>query len=212
MPEAVIFDCDGVLVDSEELAWEAWRRTLDLYGVAVGANDVRSLTGKAQPDVYAAFATRAALPPYSVLYDRVSAVLFELFERHLDAFADARSAVQDLRELGMPLAVASSSPRTRLDRTLAAVGLETAFKTTVAGDEVARGKPAPDLFDEAARSLGVDAAGCTAVEDSPAGISSAKASGMTVIAVSRGHFHPSELSLADKIVDSLSARALVSVH
>lgn len=208
MIEAVIFDCDGVLVDSEPLAWEAWRRVLGTYGVEVTGNDTRRLTGRSQSDVYAAFAARGNLPPQLQLDEQVLSVLFELFDRGLRTFPDVPGTLEALAESGVRLAVASSSPRDRLDRTLALVELTTWFETSVAGDEVDGAKPQPDLFFEAARRLGADPGVCVAIEDTPAGVESAKAAGMCVVGVLRGRYTRSELA-ATHVVESLDAGSIL---
>lgn len=210
MVEAIIFDCDGVLVDSEPLAWQAWRDVLGRYGVEVTDDDVRRLTGRRQADLHASFAARAPIPPFADLYAEVSSALFELFERELRPFSDAIETIDGLRAGGFRLAVASSSPRARLDRMLALAGLSDAFDASVAGDEVDAGKPEPDLFVRAAALLGLDAGTCTAVEDTPAGVASARAAGMCVVAVVRGHVDRAGLAAAHRVIDSLDAEAIVS--
>jgi HAD superfamily hydrolase (TIGR01509 family) len=210
LTEAIVFDCDGVLANSEDLAWEAWRRALRGHGIEITEGDIRELTGKSQPEAYATFAARAPLPPYPDLLETIFEVLFPLFDRHLEAFPDAVTTVRELRNDGARLAVASSSLRIRLDRTLAAIGLHDAFEVSVAGNEVARGKPAPDLFQRAADELGVAPTACVAVEDSPVGVTSAKGAGMRVIAVLRTQYEESELHEADAIVDRLSVEAIRS--
>ena len=114
----------------------------------------------------------------------------------------------ELHERGVPLAVASSSPRARLDRTLARTGLADAFAATVAGDEVARGKPAPDMFLAVAEALGVGPDDCTAVEDSGPGVAAALAAGMYTIGIARFDDGP-EVAAADVVLDELSADAVL---
>ncbi len=102
------------------------------------------------------------------------------------------------------MAVASSSPRQRLDRALAATGLRKYFEFTVAGDEVGKGKPAPDLFLAAAAGLEAEPETCFAVEDSPVGIEAARAAGMTVVAVERGQYSSEDLRWADLVVPRMT--------
>lgn len=208
MIEAVIFDCDGVLVDSEPLAWEAWRRVLGGYEVEVTENDMQRLTGRSQSDVYAAFAARGDLPSQRQLDEQVSSVLFELFSRGLRVFPDVPGTLEALAETGIRLAVASSSPRHRLDRTLEVVELTAWFETSVAGDEVDGAKPQPDLFLGAANRLGASPKACVAIEDTPAGVESAKAAGMCVVGVLRGRYTRSELA-ATHVVESLDAGSIL---
>jgi HAD superfamily hydrolase (TIGR01509 family) len=104
-----------------------------------------------------------------------------------------------------PLAVASSSNRELIDLVLELSGLESHFRVTVSSEEVARGKPAPDVYLEAARRLGVEPGRCAAIEDSENGIRSAKAAGMCVLAIPNPQFPPADeaLSQADDVLQSL---------
>lgn len=204
MHAPVVFDCDGVLVDSEELSWSAWRALLDPYGIAVTAADVEELTGRTDRDAYLRFSGRGALPDFAVFREELAEVTSRLFDRHLQAFEDAADTLDHLSSIGVRLAVASSSERRRLDRSLQATSLLGYFEVVVAGDEVGRGKPAPDLYLAAAARLGVDPATCVAVEDAPAGIAAAKAAGMHVVAVVRGVFGEEELAAADVVVPRLT--------
>ncbi|MBD0347684.1 MAG: HAD family phosphatase, partial [Thermoleophilia bacterium] len=153
---AVVFDCDGTLVDSEPLAWRSWERELRAHGYALTQADVESTRGRSYAEVHAHFAERIeGLPDAAAFWPRFSGTLFELLESELTPFEDAIATARQLDGRGIRIAIASSSPRERLDRTLRAAGLGELFDVTVAGDEVERGKPAPDLFLAAARRLGV---------------------------------------------------------
>ncbi|MFQ5967640.1 MAG: HAD family hydrolase [Acidimicrobiia bacterium] len=209
MAKAVVFDCDGVLVDSEELAWDAWRHVLGNYGIELEASEIAELTGRTEQDAYGYFAARGELPPYDDFWPELAQAVTARFEAHLLAFQDAESTLAELRELGMPFAVASSSPRERLDMALSRTGLDRLVEVTIAGDEVGKGKPSPDLYLAAAQALDVDPSDCVAVEDTPAGIEAARAAGMTVVAVPRGRYETTELGEADRIVERLQAGILV---
>ena len=208
---AVIFDCDGTLVDSEPLARAAWERSLAPYGYTVTDADLDGAVGLPFAAVHRRFAERVALPDAKGFWRAYSRELFELIAGGLVAFDDAVQAAAELRARGVPVAVASSSPRERLARTLAHVGLADAFDVTVAGDEVARGKPAPDLFLAAAARLGVEPAACVVVEDSPPGVAAGRAAGMATVAVCRAPGHQRSLAEADRVVQALSAEAILAV-
>ena len=203
MIRPIVFDCDGVLVDSEQLAWSAWRQVLTRHDILLTSEDIELLTGRTDRDAYALFSSRGGLPDYAVFWDELSEVTHRLFDRHLLAFEDAADTLEALQVRGATMAVASSSERERLDRSLAATGLQTYFEFVVGGDEVSYGKPAPDLFLAAASGLGVEPETCWAVEDSPAGIAAARAAGMTVIAVERGQYGLDELRGADLVLPRL---------
>jgi len=205
---AVIFDCDGTLVDSEPLAIVAWRRAVAPYGYLLSDAEVEACIGMPYLRTHARMTQLApALPSAAALWPELSEQLFALIDEALVAFPDALATVAELRRRGVPLAVASSSPRERLDRTLAHVGLE--FAVTVAGDEVEHGKPAPDMFLAAAAALGVAPQRCVVVEDSAPGIAAGRAAGMPTLAVRRSH--PADLGGADRVVDALSADAVLAL-
>ena len=208
-PAAVVFDCDGTLVDSEPLARVAWERSLSPYGYAIDDGEYGRLIGLPYQQVHAFFAAQIpGLEAPAPFWDSYSETLFELIDHELEPFADALETVWELHERGVLLAVASSSPRARLDHTLARTGLADAFAATVAGDEVARGKPAPDMFLAVAEALGVGPDDCTAVEDSGPGVAAALAAGMYTIGIARFDHGP-EVAAADVVLDELSADAVL---
>ena len=207
---AVIFDLDGTIVDSEPLSKVAWRRVLALHGYEVSDAEITAAQGLRFAESYEAFARAAPLPPLDVVWSDYSQLLYTSYDEGLISFADAVSTARELQAEGVPLALATSSQRERLERTLAAADLEGLFAVTVAGDEVTRGKPAPDGYLTAARLLGVDPADCVAVEDSQAGIDAARAAGIPVLAVSRpGLRHP--LTGADLLSHEVSVASVTDL-
>jgi HAD superfamily hydrolase (TIGR01509 family) len=156
---------------------------------------------------HAYIAQRAALPEADAFWPALRDELFALIDAELRPFPDALAALEALRADGIPVAVASSSPRERLDRTLAGAGLS--FGVTVAGDEVEHGKPAPDMFLAAAARLGVEPARCVVVEDSGPGVAAGVAAGMPTLGIQR-EAH-ADLSAADAIVERLSADAILAL-
>ena len=203
----VIFDCDGTLVDSEPLSGETWRRVARPYGYEISDDDLAAVTGFPYVRTHAFFAERVALPSAEALLPELNRVLFGLIDERLEVFADAVGAVAELRARGVPIAVASSSVRERLERTLAHAGLE--FEVTIAGDEVEHGKPAPDMFLLAAERLGVAPGSCVVIEDSPPGVQAGLAAGMVTLAVCRVPGTEASLAAADRVVDTVSADAIL---
>jgi HAD superfamily hydrolase (TIGR01509 family) len=200
---AVIFDLDGTLVDSEPLSKLAWRRVLARHGYDASDADITAAQGLRFAESYAKFARASPLPPLEIIWSDYSRLLYTSYDDGLVSFGDAVTTARELRAEGVALALATSSQRERLERTLVAAGLDGLFAVTVAGDEVAHGKPAPDGYLAAARLLGVDPADCVAVEDSQAGIDAARAAGIPVLAVSRpGLLRP--LTHADLFADEVS--------
>ncbi len=204
---AAVFDCDGTLVDSEPLAGEAWRRALKPYGYAVTDEDLANTIGIPYARTHAYLAERAEIPTAAALWPELSRELFALIDAELKPFPDALRAVDDLRARGVAIAVASSSPRERLDRTLARAHLH--FEVTIAGDEVEHGKPAPDMFLLAAQRLGVEPAKCVVIEDSPPGVAAGKAAGMPTLGVQR--VPHTDLTQADRVVEAVTAKDILAM-
>jgi HAD superfamily hydrolase (TIGR01509 family) len=197
--EAVIFDCDGVLADSEWASAAAWQRTLENHDFQLSAEEFARFIGTTDRDLAETFGPRLAIDPELILRnanDQLRAIL----AGGLRAFDDA---VGLLDRLDVPVAVASNSDRWRLDAVLSAAGLGGRFQVSVGGDEVSQPKPAPDVYLRAAELLAVNPGACLVIEDSPTGIASAREAGMGVIAVDRGHFTPELLEEADQVVGSL---------
>lgn len=207
--KAVIFDCDGTLVDSEPLAAEAWRRAVAPYGYAVTAADLERSVGLPYATVHEYFSGRVELPAAPEFWTSLRDELFALIDADLRPFDDAVSAARALRAQGLALAVASSSPRERLDRTLGRVGLHDLFHATVAGDEVARGKPAPDMFLATAERLGVAPSECVVIEDSPPGVAAGRAAGMDTVAISRVPGGEASLRAAHRVVHELTPSVIL---
>jgi beta-phosphoglucomutase-like phosphatase (HAD superfamily) len=203
---AVIFDMDGVLVDSEPIYDRETTVFLAELGVAADPAFYDTLRGLPPLEVWSRLADRYELPQR---LDWLAAESIRRLDAHfgslgpLDPVAGAGELVAELAAAGVPLAVASSSVASRVAAVLDALGLARWFPVTVSGDEVAHGKPAPDIFLEAASRLGVDPAGCVVVEDSFNGVTAALAAGMRCVAYAAdGSDHP-ERARADLVVDDL---------
>ncbi len=182
---AVIFDCDGVLVDSEPISEAAWARTLAEFGYTVRSEEFHECLGRSRRDIHQHFAARHPLPGFEEFGAVLDREILPGLEHELAAFPDAMESVRELALNGVPLAVASSSQRRDLDIKLRVTGLRRYFDFSIAGDEVRAGKPAPDLFLAAANALGVPAAACLVVEDSLPGAEAARSAGMRVVTVDR---------------------------
>jgi len=203
---AVVFDLDGVLIASEEV-WDAVReRYVRERGGRYDAEVQRAMMGMSAPEWSRYLHESAGVP------DEPGAVDAAVVERMLAAYAEhlpllpgALEAVRRLAER-FPLGLASSSNRVLIDEVLELAGVAKLFGATVSSEEVARGKPAPDVYLEAARRLGVAPGDCAAVEDSHAGIRSAKAAGMRVVAIPNPTYPPDEeaLAAADLVLGSLA--------
>ena len=184
-PSAVVFDCDGVLVDSEPHSVTAWLDVLAELGHPAGAREIAACTGLGFGATHDALSATAPLPDRDEVWPLLLSALGRSFATGLRIFPDGIDALRACEQAGIPVAVASASPRERLDLTLRAGGLDGRFAVSVSGDDVADGKPAPDCYLAAAEALGVDPWACVAVEDSGPGATAAVAAGMETIAVAR---------------------------
>lgn len=196
--DAVLFDCDGVLVDSEPVSYLAWSTTLATHGYRLDIEEFSNSVGGTETMVAERFAPEIGADPTALEMEAQAA--FEEIADQARGFEDTAALVDRLGRSGVPMAVATNGLRWRLDVLLAAVGLERLLATSVTADEVLRPKPAPDLYVAAARLTGVDPDRCLVLEDSPTGIAAAKGAGCLVIAVERGMFDRSQLADADVIV------------
>jgi HAD superfamily hydrolase (TIGR01509 family) len=203
---AVVFDLDGVLVDSEQVWDDARRELVAEHGGTWNDDATRAMMGMSSLEWsrYMHDELQLDLEPGEISAAVVKK-LDDLYRRELPLLPGARETV---RAVGarFPLGLASSSNREVIDLVLDLAGLTAEFGATVSSEEVPRGKPAPDVYLEAARRLGVEAAECAAVEDSTNGLRSAAAAGMTVIALPNTAFPPDEeaLRLAAVVLDSLA--------
>jgi HAD superfamily hydrolase (TIGR01509 family) len=202
---AVIFDLDGVLIDSEQ-AWDAARKdVVAANGGRWREGAERAMLGMSSKEwpVYLVEQLGTQLTPAEV-NDAVVAAMLRGYEAHLPLLPGAREAVLRVSKRG-PIGLASSSNRSVIDVVLEKLGVASLFAATVSSEEVARGKPAPDVYLEAARRMRVDPASATAVEDSENGIKSAHAAGMRVVAIPNPHFPPAAdaVALADVVLNGL---------
>jgi HAD superfamily hydrolase (TIGR01509 family) len=195
--EAVVFDLDGVLLDSEQV-WDSAREQLAKErGGRWHDQAQRDMMGMSSLEWSRYMHDTIGLPePPEEISREVVRRLAELYRERLPVMQGARDAVERLAER-WPLGLASSSNRELIDLVLQLLGVSHLFKATVSSEEVERGKPAPDVYVEAARRLGVDPSRTAAVEDSENGIRSAKAAGMRVVAIPNPHFPPGGDALAE---------------
>ena len=214
MTQAVVFDLDGVLLQSEEV-WDAVReRYVRERGGRYDEEVQRAMMGMSAPEWSRFLHEEARVPDDSEAISRdVVARMLESYRRKLPLLPGAAEAVRRTAA-AFPLALASSSNREVFEAVLELAGLADCFRATVSSEEVERGKPAPDVYLEAARRLGVAPELCTAVEDSQAGIRSAKSAGMRVVAIPNASYPPDDeaLALADTVVRSLDELTVAALH
>jgi HAD superfamily hydrolase (TIGR01509 family) len=208
--EAVVFDMDGVLIQSEEVWDDVRERYVRERGGRYDEEVQRALMGMSSTEWSRYLHETAGVP------DEPEAINEEVVRRMLESYRTrlplVDGAVEAVRRLAgrYRLGLASSSNRPLIDAVLDIAGLAPYFEATVSSEEVARGKPSPDVYLEAARRLGADPERVVAVEDSHGGIRSAKAAGMRVIAIPNPAYPPDEesLALADVTIRSLDELTL----
>ena len=203
--EAVIFDLDGVIIDSEPIWDDVRERYVRERGGRYDAEAQHAMMGMSSTEwsAYIHDELGVETPPEEINADVVE-LMAARYREHLPLIPGAREAVERTAR-GYPLGLASSSNRPLIDAVLDAAELAEVFRATVSSEEVARGKPAPDVYLEAARRLGIHPERCAAIEDSHAGIASAKAAGMRVIVVPNPAYPPDEdvLAEADIVLPSI---------
>jgi HAD superfamily hydrolase (TIGR01509 family) len=203
---AVVFDLDGVIVDSEQVWDDVRERYVHEVGGTYIASATRDMMGMSSVEWSRYMAEALGVP--GTPEEINAAIVQRMLERYGEAPPLIPGAVDAVRRCAnrWPLAVASSSNPELIEVVLDAAGLHDVIPLVVSSQEVARGKPAPDVYLEAARRLGVDPRTCAAVEDSHNGIRSAKAAGMRVVAIPNPHFPPDEEALehADVVLRSIA--------
>jgi HAD superfamily hydrolase (TIGR01509 family) len=204
--EAVVFDLDGVIVDSEQV-WEEVRADyVRSAGLEYPERATRDMMGMSSPEWSRYLAEELGVPgtPAQINADVVERML----ARYGEAPPLIPGAVEAVRAIARrwPVAIASSSNRELIEVVLRAARLADEVREVVSSEEVPRGKPAPDVYLEAARRLAVEPSRCVAVEDSHNGIRSARAAGMVVFAVPNPHFPPDEeaMAQADVVLRSIA--------
>ncbi len=205
MPDAVIFDLDGVLVDSESL-WDDARRQLVEESGGVWKDEAQQAMMGMSSSEWSHYMREELGVPMSQeeISEAVVERLEKLYREQLPLLPGATASVTALAQR-WPLALASSSNRPLIELVLELAGLADCFEATVSSEEVAHGKPAPDVYLEAARRLSSEPGTCVAVEDSTTGLQAAAAAEMGVVAIPNRAFppEPEALELADVVLDSI---------
>ncbi|HEX5937087.1 MAG TPA: hexitol phosphatase HxpB [Actinomycetota bacterium] len=204
--EAVVFDMDGVLLDSEPI-WRAVEREVFAgLGIHVTDDDLRETMGVRIADVVARWHRRHpwSEPSPEEVVDTVVERVARTIEETGSLHPGVREAIEQLERSGVRLALASSSPMRLIEAVLRMGGLEAVFEVAVTAEDDERGKPDPDVYLRAARALGIPPERCLAIEDSVNGVRAAKAAGMVCVAVPAPD-NEAAFDEADLLLDSLEA-------
>jgi HAD superfamily hydrolase (TIGR01509 family) len=212
--QAVVFDLDGVIIDTEAV-WEEVRRAyVAEYGKRFLPDSQTRMMGMSTPEWSTHLSADVGVPrtPEQVASD----VLGRMAARYRESLPLIPGSVEAVRRLAgrFTLALASSSARILIDQVLATAGLAEVFRVTLSTEEVARGKPWPDVYLEAVSRLGLTPSVCAAVEDSSNGLRSAAAAGLAVIAVPHGVYPPAPDALAQAalVIDDLDDLTVEAVE
>jgi HAD superfamily hydrolase (TIGR01509 family) len=212
LPDAVVFDNDGLLLDTESVWTRAEQDLFRRHGTEFTAADKRELVGTSAQIAGAVLERRLGEPGCAAeLIEELNVLVVAELEHGVEAMIGARELLHKLKGRGTPIGLVSNSPLAFVARSLQLVGFEDHFDVVVSAHEVAAPKPAPDPYLEACRRLGVEAGpGVVALEDSPTGVAAARAAGLTVIGVPsiEGVLLDEAHHLAQSLLDGVVAKRL----
>ncbi len=201
--EAVIFDMDGVLVDSYQPHLESWRMLAEENGLSITEAQFSETFGRTSRDIIARLFSVTDAGRVATLDERKEALYRDAVRGNVPEMAGAKALVAALHTRGIKLAIGSSGPRENIVLVREELGLAEMMPTFVCGADVEHGKPAPDVFLLAAEKLGVAPENCAVIEDAPAGIAAANAAGMLSVGLTSTH-DATALKDADVVVDALA--------
>ncbi|HET7477838.1 MAG TPA: HAD-IA family hydrolase [Dermatophilaceae bacterium] len=202
----VVFDCDGVLVDSERLAVEIDVRAITELGWPITAAEViERHVGISEADAIADIEAHLGRPVPGGWAESWAEAYLTAFAQSLEPVPGVTAAVQSLVERGYAVCVASSGSLAKIERSLRKTGLWPRFAgRSFSAAQVRRGKPAPDLFLHAALAMGMDPSACVVVEDSRHGVAAARAAGMAVVGYAGGITPAAQLADADQVITDMA--------
>ena len=204
--KGILFDMDGVLVDSEPLFHKAVNIMVERCGAApiTEEENNRYLLGTTVEQTWVQVKELRDIPQTPAeLLAGYNEVVKEVLRSDLTARPGVRELIAEAHRRGLPVAVASSSLREWVDLKLSVIGLTDAFQIKLGGDDIENGKPAPDIYIKAARLIGLEATECVAIEDSPIGLAAASSSGAYTVCTLTDSTRHLDLSAADVIIENL---------
>lgn len=201
--DAVAFDCDGTIADTESLSEIAWSETLSARGLVWSAADFQVLVGRPFAVNWEHFSARGELGDVETFRGELRARFRALFDERLEVHEDVVEAMRAARAQGSAIAVVSSSTRDHIDRVLDRAGVVSLVHLVIASGDTALHKPAPEPYLAACTELRVDPHRAVGVEDTTTGARSSRAAGLWTVAVRRAHAVPELSDHADLVVDRL---------
>jgi len=202
MADAVIFDIDGVLIDSYQAHFDSWRALGAEHDIGISRQMFAQSFGRTSRDIIELWWGPLTDQKIAEIDNRKEALFREVIDADFPAMPGALDLIDALHEAGFALVVGSSGPPENVDLVMRKLDREAYFGARITGMDVTRGKPDPQVFQMAGQRLGIEPKRCAVVEDAIAGIEAANAAGMTSIALT-GTAKSDALSAADLIVDSL---------
>jgi beta-phosphoglucomutase family hydrolase len=210
-PAAVIFDMDGTLVATTEADFLAWQRLFLEFNSHLDYTSYFPLLGKKSVDVVKEGLGLEGEEAQQAMHKKMAYFEEIVRERGISTMPDAEVFLQEIKDENIPLALATSSRKMKMELVMEESGLGKYFSVFVTGEEVMHGKPHPDIFLLAAKRLNVDPSQCLVLEDAVSGVAAAKAAGMKCIAITSTH-DDAALAAADLVVNSFSELSMQSVN
>lgn len=214
MIKAVIFDMDGVILNSEPLHFEADFRTMREFGMELPEEVFVAYVGTTGPEMWGDLIVRYGIPDTldGVIARQKAHKLRLLAETQLEAITGVIGLLQQVKHAGLRIGLASSSPRYFIEAVIENLGISGCFEAVLSGEEVPRGKPDPAIFLKTAELLGVKPQECLVIEDSSHGVSAAKAAGMRCV----GYVNPTsgeqDLSMADAVINDFISLDMIDLE
>ena len=204
--KAVIFDMDGVIIDSEPIHFEVDMQTMKDLGCNISVEELEKYVGTTNEymltDIKKNYNISTSIE--EIISYKVEMTKSKIIQSDLEPIEGIKELLSRLKNKNIPAAIASSSPRDFIDIVISKFKLQDYFKYIVSGEEVANGKPAPDVYIETAKKLGLSPKDCTVIEDSKNGVLAAKTAGMKCIGFQNSNSGNQDLSKADAIVKSIT--------
>jgi beta-phosphoglucomutase family hydrolase len=202
---AVIFDLDGVIVESEDAHIESERQTLQKYNVNISAEELHRYTGTMAKIMFTELIAKYELnTTFREINDQKEEILFKLLAQDAEPTKGVLNLIQKLQQREIKLAIGSSSTKKLVNFILNKLELTHVFNRVITAEDIERSKPDPEIFLKAAIELGVKPSQCLVIEDSKLGVDAAKRAGMKCMGYRNPHSGNQDLSKADAIIDDFS--------